>query len=288
MAWNGTWTTAADLKGRSERNLLNQLLGALVERASVSFLPPTGLPAPLEEEKRIRPSTPNPWFSAFQTAMTALLTNRYYNHQTNGGNYAGLTTRYSLPVWTEADMLTAIGASSRIPAPSSGKLVREWAWQQYKILNLLRWVRTDIAAGVDVYERRGNTVAEWNAASWVATGGITGPFSYYRSSASPRYYTLVTKYRVTFGGSLLASADVYTYPIKIVDWTWWTDTGWTENAWNLADTVAEGASPLTSAEIGNRTIAGGSDPSGYQVQSVLDHVLVVKFDGPNGFTYKDW
>jgi len=126
-----------EARGKLPRNVLNQLRAALAERASVVASPPT-VPAELSADKRPTAA----WFAAFQMAVSNLLP-KYANHETSGGDYDGLT---AIPVWSEADILTSISAASRIPAPSSGKLVSAWAYQQFLMINNLRWtVNTDFS-----------------------------------------------------------------------------------------------------------------------------------------------
>ena len=67
-------------------------------------------------------------------------------------------------MWNEANILTAIGAASRIDYPSSLPNAA-WAEQQYKILNLLRWVR-----GAFIYNSdfEGKSVLSSEKTSWAA------------------------------------------------------------------------------------------------------------------------
>lgn len=80
---------------------------------------------------------PYPVISTIQTAVNTLIS-KYCNHQTGGGDFTGLSEP---PLWTELDILSVIGASERI-VPERLDLMREWIFQQYQILNLLRWSRS--------------------------------------------------------------------------------------------------------------------------------------------------
>jgi hypothetical protein len=92
---------------------------------------------------------------AIQSTVSALITS-FVKHPDNGGNWAGLT---SIPNWTEADILTAIGDDERIPAPArASELSAEWLYQQYEIINLLLWTNTtESEATVDIAGKTGST-----------------------------------------------------------------------------------------------------------------------------------
>jgi hypothetical protein len=226
------------------------------------------------------------WFTAFQSAATNLIP-QYANHQTSGGDYSGLT---AIPMWSEADILTAISASARIAAPGGGKLTAAWAYQQFLMLNKLRWYSYRPLI-TDTYRRVGNSVDLWNAASWIndtLLSGSAGVASWCSSYATYKYANSVLKYYLTLNGSLSASGVLYLKPYGIG--SYYCDLGWTEAVFNAADMIAEQSSVLTSAEIGNRAIAPSSpNPNGYFVQPIVQReYMVAKYDGANGFTYKDW
>lgn len=81
--------------------------------------------------------------------------------------------------------------SARIPAPTSMKQIRAWAWQQYRMINMLRWglIQPRVKVGPDedtgTRERRfgsgsgstwpiayANALANYNAASWALVPGL--------------------------------------------------------------------------------------------------------------------
>lgn len=141
--WDTNWDST-EAQDKRPRNVFAQLRAALVERYQASNYTDANLaallPAAPAQDRLLSPGTGLPtysWFANFQARMTSLL-GGYANHQliaANGGTVDGLT---SAPVWTEAAMLTAIGDEARIPAPV-GQVAAAWAYQQYKMLNLLRW-----------------------------------------------------------------------------------------------------------------------------------------------------
>lgn len=137
MSWDTNWD-ATEAVGKLPRNALAQLRAALVERWQATNYSDAHIAANLPAVPVANRLPAAAWFSGFQSHLTAALKN-YANHvliAANGGTVDGLT---SAPVWTEAAMLTAIGDASRIAAPSAGKLVAAWTYQQYRMLNLLRW-----------------------------------------------------------------------------------------------------------------------------------------------------
>lgn len=170
MGWDSNWDST-EAVGKLPLNCLVQLRAALAERASVVASPPTlpGVPA----------SGPLPgaaWFSAFQSAVTALFA-KYADHTQYSGDYSGQAT---IPVWSEANMLSAISAGSRIAAPTSGKLRAAWAYQQYLMLNKLRWAyatqgamyyKTKSASATTTFA---DAVTNFNAASWSSWGSTSG------------------------------------------------------------------------------------------------------------------
>jgi hypothetical protein len=73
-----------------------------------------------------------PW--AVQLAVSTLIT-AYVNHTDSSGDWSG---QAAIPAWTEAEILADIGAA-RIS--SGGFLSADWIYQQYQILNLLKWTK---------------------------------------------------------------------------------------------------------------------------------------------------
>lgn len=74
------------------------------------------------------------WKNAFQNTITTIIP-RFVNHTINNGDFNGLD---NIPMWTETDILNEIGATERIPI--SYLFLADWEIQQYKILNVLRWI----------------------------------------------------------------------------------------------------------------------------------------------------
>lgn len=112
---------------------LEALRLALIERAEFRE---ENIPAALTEI--VRPCTLSPeWFAAFQDTMTAVIP-KYLNHTvgTNFDNFDNFSN------WDEATILAAIGAASRIEAPSPRPhdVGADWVLQQYKLINMLQCI----------------------------------------------------------------------------------------------------------------------------------------------------
>jgi hypothetical protein len=130
MGWE-TNITASQFKGKLPLQSFNQLQAAWKERASVSGVT---IPTMFNSDMSKYSSLPSNWFSSFQSGITTMIP-LFVNHTDHSGNWNGQTT---IPNWTEATILTAIGDASRIAVPSS-LVCAKWCYQQYKILNMLRW-----------------------------------------------------------------------------------------------------------------------------------------------------
>ena len=67
--------------------------------------------------------------------------NNYLKHTAaTGGDFTGYE-HYYFPPWNETEMLAAIGAEKRIAVPSLlAPLSADWFFQQYQLLNLMRWI----------------------------------------------------------------------------------------------------------------------------------------------------
>ena len=107
----------------------------------------------------------------------------FVNHTDNGGNWDGQT---SIPNWTKNDMLTQLG-EAEINSSRLMSNISEWALQQYRLLNLMRWTQTQdaIEAEGSFYQKIGNdttwagAVANYNAAPWVFISAATNIAQHY-------------------------------------------------------------------------------------------------------------
>jgi len=172
MTWDTNWA-ASKAVGKIPRNALNQIRNCLNERANTSTFAIT-IPAALG----INTLPTESWFDEFQLAMTVLFT-RFADHtQAVGGSYNG---QASVPQWTEANITALCDVTARLPAPDYKTIPTNWIWQQYQMLNLLRWARM-VGGNVSAWNREyrvgtdsasfANAATAYNAAAWVSTNPI--------------------------------------------------------------------------------------------------------------------
>ncbi len=156
---------------------------ALVERCAATG---TAIPAVLNVARAPGRIYTGGWFSAFHSKVSSLIP-KFVNQTDNGGDWDGLAT--FAPNWNEADILTAIGDATRIPAPDIP--LAEWSLQQYKILNLLLWKAVVVNLTNDRATKQDESVVSWAEAvtkylaePWDASGtqrnsgyGTLNPFT---------------------------------------------------------------------------------------------------------------
>lgn len=133
MSWNEHWSLTG-ARGQVLPKILNDLKAALTERLAVLEISLHTDIVDIAEGEIPKPS----WFTAFQNHITNIIPS-FVDHTYQGGGPVG---RYDgdlgASYWNEAGILSEIG-EMRYDVPSDIYLIQNWAHQQYKILNLLRW-----------------------------------------------------------------------------------------------------------------------------------------------------
>lgn len=182
------WLSADDLRGRQPWRYLEAVRQAVVEGASVNGLsdPRGPYPMPDEFQKGERLQGWEGRCRKMHLAVTRLITADYssydlpfVNHLDNGGNWTGLAAGDVAPAWTEANILAECTETTRIPCPQHGNcLWADWLFQQYEILNLLRWVR-NVASAAYIDSKDYKYVTQTSVVSWadavaLATAAWTG------------------------------------------------------------------------------------------------------------------
>lgn len=307
----------------------NKLLGstcealrlAIIERCQASN---TTIPNSLQDEISENTIPSKTWKNDFQSTITTLIS-KYANHTDNSGNWQG---QANIPAWTEASILTAIEAESRIAAPDFFNAA--WAEQQHRILNLLRWVRLYLSfqnsfglIAYDTYYKNPgsgwkNTLSEaineavnyWNTSSWLSIAGNLylarnySTASYSGGQYAVQFYNLIGKLKASnylYSEDRGCSVDFYSLAYNIgleYGYTYNSVEGYTENQLQLINSVNESIDEfISSDEFGDRTrqidptetinYFMGLGPS-YQDPITKTNYAIAKFDGPNGFTFKDW
>lgn len=134
------WTSADTLKLAPTGMAIRCIVEALKERAEAANYT---LPEIISSDWNPL-NVPNEVKDAIQTAISALIepvslwtsSVNFYKHDVDITTYG----YNDVPVnWNEASILSAIGATERLNPARLG-LLREWVYQQYRILNLLRQV----------------------------------------------------------------------------------------------------------------------------------------------------
>ncbi len=309
------WTSADALRLAPTGMAMRCIVEDLKEKAAVtSYTLPSLLSAdwnPL--------NIPCDFASAIQSAVTALMA-LFVNHTDAGGDWSGLSDANDIaPAWTEADILAALGVESRI-IPQRLGLLREWVYQQYQILNLLRWVKSNSRLSVlGYYEKRGNDSWDGEGLSTYISADWTGPYGgmvmagYYAVGAAsgsdpydPKNPAIVvrrykTKLRYSAIERIGAGIDIYLRAYA-------ASQGWLsgtfkaqgnnvlENFYSKAATINE-MTETTDFDIINDSSVPPNDPPydpdgsprdklwGWTANSYLS---ILKFDGANGFKFKNW
>jgi len=79
------------------------------------------------------------WYNVVQQEVDYIIP-WYVNYLDNAGDWHGKTRP---PMWSEATLLTAIGAASRLTQGADRLPSAAWCRQQYQILDACRWIRED-------------------------------------------------------------------------------------------------------------------------------------------------
>lgn len=168
------WSSADSLRLAPVGLVLQTIIEAIKERyAAVGVSPPALLSAEFNPIIALKGG----YIDAIQAAITYLMTCDFVKHTDSGGDWTGQT---QILVWTEADMLAAIGAEERIVLYPLSVLSAEWCYQQYLMLNLLRWTKIPITDYTLVSEQKQGVatdvetaISRYNSSIWESS--ISGP-----------------------------------------------------------------------------------------------------------------
>jgi hypothetical protein len=287
MSWNTNWVSSQG-EGKLLKVALNNLKGALEERLSVDG---TAIPAGVVTIGTGDIIKSN-WFSDFQTAMTSMI-GRYANHTDSGGDWDGVAT---IPAWTEATILAQIGDVSRLSAPTDPLISAAWMYQQYKLINELRWYRAQAGTDRDGTAKRSGTQATWALAESVMAAATPVPSStdfliiYSGAFTGSNYRKSYSTYgwQYTPGSGLTHDLDIYGYADRGAGDEFEDGLGFTEDTYGLVDTQTGitgfyEITPDINGADGNLT-----QPTGTRQMLVDDVIYIEKYDVTGGFTFKDW
>jgi len=299
------WSSADSLKLAPEGMVIRCIVETLKEKAAAANYT---LPEILSADWNPL-NVPYDVATAIQTAVTALVP-LFCNHTDNAGDWSGLSDASAVaPVWTEAAILAALGTESRL-VPARLGLSREWVFQQYQILNMLRWIKKQLyflktytrgwAVRFDLLSES-DIINAWNSSSWAAFGsGATAQSGYdggqsrclrVKSTLSINY-TYENQIQIDcylkevfpggssyFDGSEISVTTDGVFS-KIISGQNISCTGWTSvSEIGNIDTIPSNyyRSPL------------GVSGYGWLFNSATGYnYAVLKFDGANGFKFRDW
>ena len=278
------------------RNALKERLNAIGDTLSGSVTVPEHNKLPTKS-----------WLNSFQGDMSSAIA-RYINHTDNSGDWEGEST---IPDWTENSIIAAIGDPERYSVPDIP--LAKWAKQQYDIINLLRWA-TGVSARQVPWKQKevtpgsgswADVVTAFNNASYVNSttnlrifrrrknsgGGGTIDhvkifYTLTRQDDSGQFgadYDLYQKFTLNNGNTsvdIYSSADGY-----LQDKHYKQETG-SFAVSTYSQSSAEKAVTIDYSEPGTEDKDIGLVASTNQLSTGT--TLVLKFDGANGFEYKDW
>jgi hypothetical protein len=262
----------------------------------------------------------NSWCHTYQAIMDILIP-RYCDYTT-----APFTGKTSIPAWTSATIAAQTDAGTRLPAPESiaqGTLkCAAWCWQQYQMLNLMRWVR--LASPRVEYQGTGRQriagpesdwgtiLSEWAAASWITYvtggGGAYESITYIPGMPANFYYIRLYEKKINIlkpTATAQHSTGLFVYSHTDTGRTYFSVNGRAQNTYHLIQLWPEAASDGVTVE--SDYVMGDSftpnpppKPGDYTALPQYNYccdehsgtgkevIALLYFEGPNGFTYKNW
>jgi hypothetical protein len=221
----------------------------------------------------------------------------YINHTVQLNDPTNIT------MWTESTILTAIGDTVRYSIPTSPIISAKWMYQQYKIINLLRWITVSgSVAGVGDSEAREGTgttindaIDDYNNNSWYSTtdGGLYTVRDYASVFSTTirhnrGYPTLITN-RAT--DIVRADTDLYVKAEASTGYTYSSPDGYIEGEYyNIGHVTNHGSGIVKADDIKQHSLITTAPvySSASCVFNSAHSIAVSKFDIPTGFKYKDW
>jgi len=295
-----TWAAANPLWDSMSLNLA--MIESVKECDSIA-----GRTVPALLSAAYNPIQPNrDYVNAIHSEVSTLIP-LFVNHLDNSGNWNGQAT---IPAWTEATILTAIGDASRI-VPANLNTLSAWYFQTYRILNMLRWVEYENKLSNKYFlsgirKRSGGATTDWNTeiAQWESDAGssidASSDMGINRMQfSSGKYYIITEQKTFRFNTDALKNnldiyikpaissglGNNYLQPIGNV-----TSTAYL----NLYKSLSE-PSDVTIYPAGELEWASFGPPenntSYNQIFSAITSdkiIFVLKFDGANGRKFKDW
>lgn len=306
MGWDAN-IPSTKFVGKLPLQSFNNLMGAIRERCNAAGV---SIPASLNSDLTKFELLPSSWFSDFQSTMTTLIP-LYVNHTDNSGNWDGQT---AIPAWTESDILALCDTTTRIPIPNDHLKAADWNWQNYQMLNLMRWRSATFSWTYGDYlyawKNEGypgwgelawpNAVADFQSKSWVSlstflysiyesqnSGGYGGAFTYIMIARQKRHFNISNSFIFNAG------TDVY-LKFKVGQQEDYENVDYPTAQLNkqyLFDSISLSTGGSQSFTIGDNNNCGDWPGWGAQNGNSFDLSSITgvfKFTGAGGFSYKDW
>lgn len=234
------WSDADSIRLQSVANIFEAIRLAVRERQLAAGLTPSGH---FVESYDLHLLPAKTFADAVQSAITDLIP-RYVNHADSGGDWDGLPLASFAPAWTAAGLLDAIEAETRL-APDNLSSIGAWAFQQYQILNMLRWLKISEPRWLEYAIKRADNLTDWGStlALFNSLDYPSSESSYYSIACSSVYssgrYAIWSSHgKFSASSSWMGQADMDCYILPVaetsLDFAFFDgDMGLVQNVMNL-------------------------------------------------------
>lgn len=288
------WSSADALRLCDHYAAIDALTTAVNERSVAVGLTPLTLSRLYSVREKV---------DALQTRIRALIA-LYVNHTVNAGDFTGLDT---IPLWTNETIAAALEIDALNDATRL-HVLRDWVHEQYRILNLLRWAKnkstggTQYSINVVVNGTYSDLVAAYNATEPVLGGD--GPLIQYQT-----YHILTVEYEIyqtenhhyaqninLLIPEIASLCDIYYiptyYPVSDTSKEFYPLFAGNEKdklSKYMSYAENEFTSPFTPFDKTSISPEGQLPPVDKRRSWYVDDIYgVFKFDGANGFQFRDW
>ena len=310
------WSSADSLKLAPVGMACRCIIEALKERAEAANYT---LPAILTADYNPF-EIPSTMINAIQSSITNLLTSglssvNFYKHDVDITTYDVLQNPID---WAEDTILSAIGAESRLLHLHLNPYSAAWAFQQYQILNLMRQIYAVVGllahncritrSDYKIYSGYGKTQAEVNADWQERTDTVNIP--------AGKMIRWVLDYWNQYQWEALAKSFIQNVSLPNgqtsftnlsceIDWFYYSRALYTYNdfgdgfiknayvkknsiSYSAGDYLSQGERMPPHEEVAPTALAAETS-SGYTLADYGNFGLaLIKFDGENGFKFRDW
>lgn len=247
----------------------------------------TGRPLSILLADTYNPIRPNfDYVSAIHSEVSDLILS-FVNNLDHGGDWTGQNT---IPNWTEANILTAIGDSARI-VPTHLSTLSDWYFQTKKIMDLLVWIKSkyEMHAWGEV-EEKGEGISEWQPVfnNINYSNPIEPPYVYnvwgHDLVSFPSYRRRAKPYFIDVPSAFQSSTDIYVYAHHYQEHSYYDILGTAgEDLLKKVETLPESSAAY---RVGTRI-----EPAETPIQLADAYtdgydMAVHKFDGMGGFKFR--